>query len=53
MNIRSIASPHMEEFILEAVTKKRLFWIIEHYFATFHETSHNGCFQGNGHKWRK
>ena len=27
INILPIATPHMEEFILEAATKKRLFWV--------------------------
>ena len=40
----------LEESIIEAATKKRLFWIGEHYFAKFQETSHNGCFQDNGQK---
>ena len=53
MSILSIAAPHMEEFIIAAATKKRLLWIQEHYFAKFHETSHNGCSQDNGHKWIK
>ena len=53
MSILPIAVPHMEEFIKEAATKKRLFWIREHYLAKFHETSHSGCFQDNGHKWIK
>ena len=51
MSILPIAAPHMKEFIKEAATKKCLFWIREHYFAKFHEKSHNGCFQNNGHKW--
>ena len=54
MDVKTITqSPHMEEFIIEAATKKRLFWIREHYFAKFHETSYNGCFQDNGYKWIK
>ena len=51
MSILPIAAPHKKEFIKEAATKKCLFWIREHYFAKFHEKSHNGCFQNNGHKW--
>ena len=51
MSIFPITAPHMEGFIIEAATKKRLFWIREHYFAKFHETSYNGCFQDNGYKW--
>ena len=53
MSIPPIAAPHKEEFIIEAITKKHLFWIWEHYFAKFHDTSHNECFQDNGHKWIK
>ena len=37
MSILPIAAPHMEEIILEAATKKRLFRIREHCFAKFHE----------------
>ena len=53
MRILPIAAPHMEKFIIEAATKNRLFCIREHYFAKFHETSLNVCFQDNGHKWIK
>ena len=53
MSILPIAAPHMEEFIKEAATKRRLFWIREHYLAKFHGSSHNGCFQDHGHKWIK
>ena len=53
MSILPIAVPHMKEFLKEAATKKRLFWIREHYLAKFYETSQNGSFQDNGHKWTK
>ena len=39
MSILPIAVPHMKEFLKEAATKKRLFWIREHYLAKFYETS--------------
>ena len=51
MSILPIGATHMKEFIIEAATKKLLFWIREHYLAKFNETSHNGCFQDNGHQW--
>ena len=35
------------------LTKNRLFWIRKHYFAKFHETSHNGCYKDNAYKWIK
>ena len=51
MSILPIGATHMKEFIIEATTKKLLFWIREHYLAKFNETSHNGCFQDNGQQW--
>ena len=33
MNILPIAAPHTEEFILEAATKKHLFWIRNQLFC--------------------
>ena len=48
MSMLLIASPDMEEFVIEAADQEA--FVLD---TKFYETSHNDCFQDSGHKWIK
>ena len=51
MSILLIAAPDMEEFMIEAADQEAFALDTKTLFFKIHETSHNGFFQDNGHKW--